>query len=229
VSTAPDDDRRTNWSHVAKDLHFSTLPAWLKLTAAHRWRAIDVAKLEGWTWHTWYRIALDYSQLDIVPRSVARVLCDWHGTDATWIAPMSRDIALRVPTHPDHALRAVQILAETGWAAITSRPGQPSRVVLTVPVDEPPTPAPRAGVTPAPRAGPPAPRAGDPRATRGTQGNRGKGAISGAARVSKSDAVPRGGVGVPLFGIDPDGERLRASLERQVAAERAELEARDAQ
>lgn len=194
---------RAEWSSLAADMTWANLPPWLKLTAAHRWRAVDVDDLDRWSWHTWYRIALDYSRLEVYPRTVARVLCDWHGHKTLAVDPQSRDLAARVPCHPDHALRAIDTLEETGWVKVTRRPGRAARIVLLVPVDEPLTPAPRAGVTPAPRAAPPAPRAGVPRATRGTQGNRGSGASSGAPRVAKSDAVPRGRQANPwAFGGD---------------------------
>ncbi len=195
-------------SMVAVDLTLSSLPQWLRLIAGFRWRAIDVDELERWTWHTWARIALDHSGLPIVPRTTGRVLVDRHSKRDLNVTMSAADIGARVPCHPDHALRALAVLGDHGWLATTPRPGLASTLTLLCPVENPAdvdlTPAPHAGVTPAPRAGPPAPRAGVPRATRGTLGNRGKGELLGDARHEKSDAVPRGADGP----IEDDSLRL---------------------
>lgn len=198
---------------LAVDLGWCAWPEWMASTLAYRFGPL--AALDGagatrrYSWRVYYRAAVDHSELPLVPRSVLRVLID-RTTDGRDGAPppitvpdiTARDIAVRTPCHPDHANRALHELAAAGWLGIVPRPGRVPVLTLLAPCD---TPAPRAGVTPAPRAAPPAPRAGVPRATRGTL-ETGDTETSGDAPLSISDAVPRG-VLTGRYGGPLDGGR----------------------
>jgi hypothetical protein len=117
-------------SMFATDLSLTYMPDWVRAATLHR-----TARMERPDWHTLARMALDVSELAILPRTAARVLIDWHGKRATSVIVQVSDIARRVPAHRVNTHRALDALVAAGWLSRVPQPGSASILTLLVPLE----------------------------------------------------------------------------------------------
>ena len=170
-------------SMFATDLSLTRMPDWVRAATLHR-----TARMERPDWHTLARMALDVSDLPATPRTVARVLVDWHGTSATSVVVQVSDIARRIPVHRVNAQHALDVLVTAGWLSRVPQPGRASILTLLVPLEPV---AERYNPPVAERYNPVAERYNPCSAPLHHQGHGAEGQSQGHGD-SSSDAVPRG-------------------------------------